>query len=136
MMEAEKILTLYEPLKKCIDSMLFDSGTEIAAYGTDECYVMLDVHGDVRVHYKGCIYRHASDMPEELLAMFADGSWTKNKDVEVIDNNWFDVSYVVTNSDYESSEDFVFEDDLSEMDETALAAKLDEYLQYFEKNIV
>lgn len=68
--------------------MLFDSDTVIATYGTDDTFVSLEVQGEVSVEYEGTLYRHASEMPEELLDILSEEAWDDDRAV-VYYNNWF-----------------------------------------------
>ena len=80
-------------MKQINDSMELDSGTTIATLtitrdDNSSFKIYLEVRGEVRVRYKGSIYTCASQMPEPLLKLFHAGCL---RDVEVIDNNWFEV---------------------------------------------
>ena len=62
----------YEDPAKCVDSMLFDSGTTIAVlnYEDDEGHdinISLEVQGEVKVIYKGNTYVYPSEFPKELI---------------------------------------------------------------------
>jgi hypothetical protein len=88
--ETEKRLQIFVPLADLKDSMLLDSGQEVLALKYKGYDVSVRVCGEVRVDYKDSRYASASQMPEELLAKFRDGSAYCDPDVNIIDNNWFE----------------------------------------------
>lgn len=86
------------------DSMQLDSGSEVCSLTaeSDGRVYGIDVitHGEVRVRYKGDIYRHASQMPEDLLGYLGGKRDTvKDSDVDVIENNWFEQVISEVNGD-------------------------------------
>lgn len=89
-MEAFKCI---KGIEKINDSMECSSGVELAYYQEDGYAVTLEVHGDVKVDYKGDRYYDAADFPEELLKKFHDGTWGDDPDINAIDNNWFEVFF-------------------------------------------
>ena len=125
---ADNELHIYEDIEKCIDSMLFDSGTQIATYGTPDDHVSLDVWGEVRVSYDGETFRRASDMPQELLDKFKGDYWDDDE-IYIGDNNWFSVIHVV---DGEAQPDDVVVDGRWKS-EDELVKELKELLDYFQK---
>lgn len=77
------------------DSMQLDSGIEVAclkARRDGHDYVLsVVVEGEVRVNYDGSTYRHANQMPRELLEYFGGAKEAVgNHEVDVRDNNWFE----------------------------------------------
>lgn len=91
---------LYEDLTNVRDSMMFNSYTDIAKLTTPEGKEMtLEVRGEVRVttHDENgdiiATYRGYSDMPADLKAKIADGSYLEDESIYVGDNNWFEVFY-------------------------------------------
>ena len=115
---------IYKDLSECQDSMLFDSYERIAKYGNESNYVALDVYGDVRVFYKDEMYRRASEMPQELLDEFKNGTYMNNPDIEVCNNNWFDYIHVLDN--VIQPNDIVCEDDLPSMSAQQLKEDMEE----------
>lgn len=126
----EKKLQVYVNLCDCIDSMLFDSGTVIARYGTADTHVKLCVAGSVSVFYDHSIYFSASEMPEELLTMFKDGTVWESDNVSVNLNNWFAVCYVEHGI---VTDDEVYESDIAKMTVDELEASLAEWLKWYEE---
>lgn len=86
----EEKLQIFVPLTELKDSMLLDSGQEVLALKYKDYDVSVRVCGEVRVDYKDDRYAAASEMPDELLAKFRDGSAYDDPDVNIIDNNWFE----------------------------------------------
>ena len=90
-----------ENLSQYIDSMLFDSGTCIAAMeceldNGDVCIISLEVRGSVNVDFDGSTYREPSDFPEELKQIIKeDKLWDCDDRVYVDMNNWFEYIYTV-----------------------------------------
>lgn len=120
---------IYHELSKCKDSMLFDSHESIATYGTDDNYISLDVYGEVNVYYKDELYYRASEMPDELLEHFRNGTADCNEEIYIQNNNWFAYVHVVNNiTDYN---DFLCESAISKMTELELLAEMQEVWDYF-----
>lgn len=86
------------------DSMQLDSGTVIATLEAGDYRLKEHVVGDVRVFWnpdparswkdEGTeTYRHASQMPEELLRIFGgDKPLSDYPNLHVVNNNWFEVT--------------------------------------------
>lgn len=126
-----RVLNVFVDLEDCADSMLIDSETKVAAYEypTDEARLDGDlyvfVEGEVSVTYHGKTYECASDMPDELLAMFRTGEAYRRDDVRVDARNYFRVILVRDDADY-----YVL-DELPEggwKSEDELRAELDGYI--------
>lgn len=95
------------PLEEIHDSMQLDSDTVIAVLEVGDYRLKVEVVGDVRVHWnpdptKTCddegteTYRHACQMPDELLAIFSqDKPASDFPNLRVDNNNWYEavVSY-------------------------------------------
>lgn len=120
--------TIEKPLSECIESMLIDSDTVIAAITAKSetgltVELTLEVRGCVSVTYKGQVYNKPSEFPEELrqwilknytqaidiadmtdeqldAAAEACGIDTDEEDeVYVTLNNWFEYIYEITDAD-------------------------------------
>lgn len=118
-------------LARYTDSMLFDSGTEIASAtfvrpNGDSVEVSLEVRGDVRVEYEGSIYTEPSEFPEglrnriethpgdwDICAPSGEGNDEPCPDVFVEDNNWFEAIYTVEHDGCSYSDGVLYEEDLS-----------------------
>lgn len=92
--------TQFENLVNINDSMMFDSYTEIAVLVTPEGKeAELEVRGEVRVTTYDenddeiATYRSYSEMPDDLKAKIADGSYLDDEKIYVGNNNWFEVFY-------------------------------------------
>lgn len=81
------------PLEECVDSLLFDHGTILASVKSDTgICVNITVVGEVRIRYKGNLYRHADTFPEELIdAIKRATRYSEIKDFSIDDGNWFEV---------------------------------------------
>lgn len=76
------------------DSMCYDSGYQ-ALYaqvfdGSDEYHVYIMAQGNVKVMWRGDMYKCASQMPEELHDKFVDGTAYDELD-DLIENNWWEL---------------------------------------------
>lgn len=89
-----------EPLGEYGDSMLYDSGINIAHVCLQKNGYTgvfdLQVQGEVRVYAGGNLYRHASQMSEDILQQFRDGTFYKNPNNETVENNWWEIIYTIT----------------------------------------
>lgn len=125
-----KVKNFYcEELSQYTESMLFDSGEEIA-YGEFQVNghnvsVSLEVRGEVRVTYKGETYRTPTEFPDELKALIkehphnwdayspsGEGNDKEDGNIFVGNNNWFEFIFSV--EDEPENDGFVCEIDLSE----------------------
>lgn len=109
------------------DSMLFDSGTEIAQLvccKKDKSAVLsLEVRGHVALFYKGEKYCYASDFPDELTNLISTNpDWELDENIYVDENNWFEVLFSTKDGKATAIEDFsgcwdgfVFEEDVSQL---------------------
>lgn len=114
-----------DDLSQYVDSMLFDSGETIAklTYGNWTCYV--DVSGEKKIWFKDEQYRYVQDYPEELIEAFKNGTAYDNPNINICDNNWFDI---VVYQDGEYIADDVVEDDISKYNKKQLKEMMKEYL--------
>ena len=118
-----------EDLSKYTDSMLFDSGENIAhaEFVSGEKTLTLDLRicGDVRVIYNDDIYLYPSEFPDELRERIKANPyrWDDDPDIEVGFNNWFETIYNI--DDY--TDGVVFEEDLSKFTPETLKNLLTEW---------
>ena len=101
------------------DSMCFDSGTNFlsATVSTEKGNVdiLIQARGGVRVCYKGVMFKCASQMPQELIDKFKDGSAWDDDDCDIIDNNWWELFWACDSTDcFDDSE--VFDMDIMDFD--------------------
>lgn len=94
----------YEPLEKCVDALLFDSGTDIAHMTCEvEEYIIdidLTVCGEVNVEYEGVDYKLPSEFPKELKKIIKNhysGVQNMTGLCYIKDNNWYEFLYEVKN---------------------------------------
>ncbi len=90
--------TIYEKLKECTDSLLFDSETTIAKLEVDDCCLCLEVQGEVRIvdNQTQEVYKTPSEFPQELKDAIKSGDIFKNlTDRYYVDNNnWFNATFL------------------------------------------
>lgn len=112
-------------LSQYIDSLLFD-GETIATLKTKEYQVSIEVIGDIGIFYKGNFYQCSGNFPNELKEIIKSGNILEHNEIEIINNNWFeiDIYEINSNNEYELLYDEVFEQDISIMTED----KLKEYM--------
>lgn len=95
-MEVKNIF-INEKYNSKLDSMCYDSGIILASCDIDDFKISIEVRGEVNVDYKSETYRHASDMPKELLNGFMDDSYSQDiflslvDDIYIYQNNWYEV---------------------------------------------
>lgn len=135
-------------LSQYTDSMMFDSGTEIAKGQFMKkgkyCDITLKVLGEVSVTFKGETYHNPSEFPDELMeriithpnnwdvtAPSGEGNDNTESDIYVGMNNWFE--YCVDGC---SEISMLFEDDLSKAEESSLVEDMlelaDRYFEYID----
>lgn len=90
----------YIDLEDIHDSMQLDSGQVVAELKNELLSITLEVRGQVRVLWNpdpdgephdGSVYKCASQFPEELMKIFAEGRAGDMDNIFVDDNNWFEV---------------------------------------------
>ena len=103
-------------LSKYVDSLLFESGTQIAyanfQKGKNKVYVSLEVRGQINIDYKGEIYTNPEEYPDELINLIKSGKIYFDDNVYMNLNNWFEYIYTENNI---CSDGFVCEVDVSEL---------------------
>ena len=125
------------PLKEIHDSMQLDSQTIIAKLEVGYFKLKVFVAGDVKVFWNpnpekswqdpdAGMYKCASQMPDGLLQIFAKGGYDGRKDLEVCNNNWFEVTV-----SYKGRTIFSDVSDIEELDPCDLFTSLwDMYLEF------
>lgn len=90
---------IYEDLEKVnANSLLIESGIEIASLQVDNIYLSLMCYGEVNINYKGNIYKRPCDYPQEIVDYLLGKTETIDESFSVSDNNWFQIEmYVVSN---------------------------------------
>ena len=133
-----KNLFINDKYNSKLDSMCYDSGTIMAECDIDDYKISIEVRGEVNVEYKGETYRHASDMPKELLEGFRDVSYSQDaflglvNDLYIYQNNWYEV--FICNDKGEFLDSFT-DDFIPEKDEVNEYMKgvLEDYLEWLER---
>lgn len=141
-------LEIYENLADCKESMCHDSGKCIASATVrldDGNFAQFDL--EVRGYVDISVlrpdgwsdeYRHASDMPKELIDKFRDGSaWTDEK-IVIEENNWFEMLYstvCATDNTYIAWDGIVVEEDFSGFDEEQMKKLFLEYASCIYRNV-
>lgn len=123
-----EILVPEEDLK---DSMLLDSGTVAITYTDGKYKCEIRVAGNVRVHYKGEVYKHFESFPEALQRLFQKGCAYDNKDVTVDENNWFELFVYNVDGSWTGWSDPV--DGLEDYSPTGLFGLFESYIEQMEK---
>ena len=122
--------------KDFAESLLYDAGEKVAELtdGNGNA-VILDIHGEKRIHYNHEVYRYTQDFPDELIKILQDGTVDEHPEVEIIDNNWLDISYYYYCQTPLNTigfiDDMVFEEDLAKMSRKELKKYLIETLEAF-----
>ena len=130
------VITYCEDIFDINDSMEVESGTELARLQAGDNVVTLEVKGDVRVRYKGEIYKTPAQFPRELLDLFHDNEANAVNGVEVIDNNWGELFYwTMKNGTLEWTGDSELVDDISFKDFTDLVLTLKESLESYLEDV-
>lgn len=84
-----------EDRKGITDSLLLDSGQEILAGTVGDVTVSVIVCGDVRIGWKGQVYKSASQFPDDLTEAIRTGSFYVGQDEDeenfIGNNNWYEV---------------------------------------------
>ena len=98
--------TIYKDLKRVnANSLLIDSGEEVASLQVGKFYLSLTCYGEVRVNYKEETYRSASEYPtlitEYLLGNIDNKALLEEleNDFWVEDNNWFQAELFIVKED-------------------------------------
>lgn len=127
-----------ENLKEFGDSMLYDSGISIACVTLEkdgyEGTFDLTTQGSVKVFVGDNCYKHASQMPEEVLQQFRDGTFYSNDDNYTDENNWWEVVYEIKEPNgITYSDGFVLECDPKDYD--SKNDFLNDIIEYFEDHV-
>ena len=125
---------LYVDMSKVNSSMELDSGIEVARLTRGPLVATLEIRGEVKVDYKGNRYRCASQMPDELIAMFHDWKDGYEKTVDVDMNNWPEVFIWTRRGKKLVWTGYSDVADAEGLPPEEIQALLAEYLDYYEKN--
>ena len=82
---------LYENMENIKDSLQLDSGTLIAEYIDNDLSARIEVVGDVRIIFKGDVFKYPSNFSDELKQIVAEGNVYDDERIEVCENNWFEL---------------------------------------------
>lgn len=119
---------VFENLNECIDSLLFDD-TTIAQLETKEYIVRIEVIGDIRIFYKGNLYKCSGNFPNELKEIIRSGNILEHDEIEVVDNNWFEIDIYEVTKNHES--ELINDEVLDDIDISAITK--DDLKQYMFK---
>lgn len=97
---------IYEDLEKVnANSLLIDSGKEVASLQVSNIYLSLMCYGEVNVNYKDKTFKSASDYPQIIIDYFLGKIEDKklldelDSELWVGDNNWFQAEiFVITDN--------------------------------------
>ena len=91
---------IYEDLEKVnANSLLIESGTEVASLQVDNIYLSLMCYGEINVYYGDDVYKRPCEYPKIITDYLLGKVKEKElkKDFWVADNNWFQAEiFVVT----------------------------------------
>ena len=141
-MEKEKyIFTCKDDYKDYAESMLHDSGEEIARVeDTDGNYrLVLDIYGDKDVIYNYEHYRYTQDFPSKLIELFKKGEVDSDFNTIIVENNWLDISFykktpsICGGDRYAYIDDMVFEEDLAKTSKEELKKYLIEVFEEYKE---
>lgn len=135
--EEIKYCEIVDDLENYTDSLLFDEHT-IARLETENYAVVIEVIGYIRIYFENEIYKSASRYPEELVEMIKSGKVYENPEVDIGNNNWFNIAVYVKNSDgiFEFDNDDVLDIALDNLTKEELKNYMFEFLKnYVEKYI-
>ena len=94
---------IYEDLEKVnANSLLVESGMEVASLQVDNIYLSLMCYGEITVCYGEEIYKRPSEYPQEITDYFLGKIQEKDlkQNFYVVDNNWFqDEIFVVADNE-------------------------------------
>lgn len=127
---------VFGELSQYTDSLLFDNET-IARLKTKEYTVTIEVIGDIKIFFHDDVYKCSANFPNELKEIIKNGKVLEHSEVEIIDNNWFEIDIYERNKndEYELIYDEVFEEDVSTMDKDKLKEYMIHHLKdYLEKD--
>lgn len=129
-------------LSQYTDSMLFDSGEQIAAMecedGNTHINIYLEVRGEVRVDFDGVTYRRPSEFPLELKELIKGNPicWDCEDDVYVDIRNWFEYIYIVNNEHWNDYMDGVLcEWDISKWGPEEIKREMLEICEWLTENL-
>lgn len=90
-------------------SLLFYSDEEVASLQVGNIYLSLMVRGEVTIDYKGDRFKNYGQYSQELKdTLRGDKYWYEIDDLEIIDNNWFNLEVYKINED--NIMEFLFDD--------------------------
>lgn len=116
----------YELRKDITDSLLLDSGKVILKAETSDGYkIDIMVIGDVRLLWKGEVYKSACQFPDELTETIRKGD-LGNADLEIGESNWYEMSVCYPNGELAVS-DFI-DLDLNTITEEELKSAVMEWI--------
>lgn len=127
--------TVYENLKECTDSLLFNSETTIATLEINEYCLCLEVQGAVRIIDTSTqeVYKTPSKFPQELKEYIKSGDAFiyPNDNYFMDNNNWFNWTFLKNN---EAIDGDICEIQINNLTEGQLLDKMTEVLNYFKVN--
>lgn len=124
-------------LSECKESLLFDNET-IAILDVDKYRVTIEVYGDKRIIFKNQVYKSAYNYPDELKEIIKRGNYFNNNDIEIIDNNWFEIDVYekdTTDNMYELTHDEVLDIDIHTLTPETLKQYMINHLEYYIEDI-
>ena len=88
----------------------------------------LEVRGYVTVDQGDYRYRHASEMPADLVAAFADGTAYEDDNISIIENNWFEMMFTeLCSGECGYCDGIVVEEDFSQYTKAEMQTMFEQY---------
>lgn len=95
------------------DSLLMESGIEIASATIGKNKYSIRVCGEVRILWKDEVYKYLDDFPDDLVEAIRNHTLDSNPDAEIGNNNWYEIFAYKKNGDWLYSD--VIDIDLADM---------------------
>lgn len=100
-------------LSQYTDSLLFEDET-IAILKTEKYQVTIEVIGDIRIFFKDNLYKCPGNFPNELKEIINAGKVLEHNEIEIINNNWFEIDVYEKSSQNENEYELIYDDVLEE----------------------
>lgn len=138
MEEKIKKFVIVKNIEDYKESLLFDNGI-IARLETDNYAVNIEVFGDKKIVFENTVYRYASNYPSKLVELLKTDEFYLNPELEILDNNWFNICFFVKNEEglFELEFDDALEIDIYDKSNEEIKEymynALKEYIEYYYK---
>ena len=123
--------------KEITDSILLPSGVGVLSGNYGDIQVFIETQGHVNIAWKGDYYNCRGDFPDDLVEVIRKGELDSHPDIDVLENNWYEV--LVYRGNELLCSDIIDIDlhDMSEMDAKSLIEDIaQEYIKPKRGNII